>query len=542
VRSEIRQWLLGRAGGLKLVVVTVSLVAALVAGSAASAAPKRFDMGVYDPTANQIGGGAAYSTLGAGLAMSKTKATRSRFVRIPVNWDRIACSSRSEPCQQIDRPVRPRNPSSLDRRGQRAYAWARPGWYDYDEEIQAALARGLEPVLSVFGIPAYAECNGHGKRFRAKPGKAAGRLSCTGRKDEANYKPDVSDYADFMIAVSRRYPRVHYFQVLNEPNYSFFLKPALKDSTIARYRNLVNATYRALHLPMLGGARRGDYVVAGGTSPNPRPTGSIRAFSPKEFLRKLVARRVRFDIYDTHPYTQGGPRTSAPRGYGAIWMGDLWRVNRILRRAKAQGKIRGRPLRFWAAEFGWDSAPPDCRRLHYNSRWGYHRAVRGGLLTRWVSESAYRMWRQGVSAMIWGQLKDFPISQNAHQGGLYFWGGNHAVGRRKQSLRAFQFPFVAFKRERGAYVWGRLPNSKPGKVNIQRRVGGKWRHVKQLTAKRGRNGLFSARLYFSRWKVTALRARVPRRNGMGSAAFALKVPRTPRGILPFGCDSSSRPA
>jgi hypothetical protein len=528
-KTEIGAFLVRRPGGLKLIALGATLAAALVAGSGASAAPNRFDMGVYDPTANQIGGGSHYSTLDEPLAMKRTKRARSRFVRIPMNWDRIVCSSRSEACTQLDRPVKPRNPTTLDRRGDRAYAWVRPGWYDYDEEIAEARKRGLQPVLTVFGIPAFAECNGNGRRRN-------GRLSCTRKPDEANFRPDVSDYADFIMAVAKRYPRVKFIQVLNEPNYAFFLKPALKQETIVRYRNLVNATYNALHNRF---GSKAPYVIAGGTSPNPRNT-PIKAFSPTAFAKRLLAARIKFDIYDTHPYTQGGPRTRAPRGTGAIWMGDLGRLNRILRKAKRSGKIRGRPLQFWVAEFGWDSAPPDCKRLHYNRRWGYHRAVPSRLLTRWVSESAYRMWRQGVNTMIWGQLKDYPIRRNPHQGGLYFWGDEFKVGGAKRSLRSFQFPFVAFRRERGAYVWGRRPNSKPGRVVIERRARGGWRKVKQLAPRRGKNGLFWARLYFPSWRTGALRARIP--GGGASVPFALKAPRTPRGILPFGCDASSRPA
>jgi hypothetical protein len=521
-----------RDGVLKLVAVVASLAAALVAGSGASAAPNRFDMGVYDPVANQNGGGQHYSTLDEPLAMQKTKQTRSRFVRIPIRWDRVVCSAVNTPCLQSDRPGAPWNPSAPE------YVWDRGGggqfggWYDYDEEVQQALTKGLEPILSVFGAPAFAECDGAGER----PG-TAGNLRCPeGWKgaDGANWRPSAQDYAHFLTAVSRRYPQVRYFQIWNEPNYGHFLRPARTRWTINRYRALVNAGYRAIN-----DEKRTDVVIAGGTSPNPRTSG-ILAYGPLEFLRGLVEQRVRFDIYDTHPYTQGGPNTSAPRGSGAIWMGDLWRLNRVLKRAKRAGKIQGGPLRFFAGEFGWDSAPPDCRKLHYSPKWGYHRAVRDGLLTRWISESAYRMWRQGVSAMIWGQLKDYPITHNDHQGGLFFWRDEFEVGNAKGSMQAFQFPFVAFKRNRGAYIWGRLPDSESGRVIIQRRVRGEWRTVKRVTARAGNHGLFFTRLYFSLWRVTALRARVPG-SGELSAPFALRAPRTPRGIVPFGCGQSSQP-
>ena len=414
-----------RGIGPTALLVLASLAVALVAAAGTSAAPNRFDMGVYDPTANQGGPLSGYSWLSPGLAMLRTKQTGAQFVRIPIRWDWVVCSGEEAACDQLDRPVVPKDPSSIDGRAQPAYSWSRSGWYDYGAEIQAALGQGLEPVLSVFGIPAFAECDGTGSR-PAAPG-STGPLSCTGQEDEANYRPNPPDYADFMAALSARFPRVHYFQVLNEPNFSVFLKPARSWRTITYYRRLVNRTYDAIHHPSLGAVGRGDYVIAGGTSPNPRTGPDIKAFAPQVFADRLVRRTVKFDIYDTHPYTQGGPRTSAPPGFGAIWMGDLWKVDRILKKAKRRERIQGRPLQFWAGEFGWDSAPADCVRLHESRAhpsWGLHRAVTGRLLTRWVSESAYRMWRQGVSVMIWGQLKDFPIQDNPHQGGLYLWGGN----------------------------------------------------------------------------------------------------------------------
>ncbi len=521
-------------GWLKLAGVAAALAAALIAASGASAAPNRFDMGVYDPVSNQMGAGVFYATLDEPLAMQKTKLTGSHFVRIPLNWDRVVCSDRQTACLQTDRPVNQANPNSPE------YVWDRNGggefggWYDYDDEVQEALAKGLEPILSVFGAPAFAECNGLGTRAAG-----TGRLRCPngGMPDGANFRPSPADYALFMKAVAARYPQVRYFQVWNEPNYSFFLKPALADETIDRYRELVNLTYNALNGDPMDPHR---FVIAGGTSPNPRTTG-IKAFGPKAFLQKLLEQPVQFDIYDTHPYTQGGPQTRAPRGSGAIWMGDLWQLNRMLQRGKRDGKIQGRPLRFFAGEFGWDSAPPDCLELHYNEKWGYHRAVSNPLLTRWVSESAYQMWRQGVSAMIWGQLKDYPIADNSHQGGLFYQGPNFDTGAAKPAVQAFRFPFVAYERKRGAYVWGRLPDSGPGKVVIDRRVRGRWEKVKEITAKSGQNGLFMARLYFSLSRVTSLRARVPGVSGDVSAPFSLTVPRTPQGILPFGCDASSQP-
>ena len=488
-------------------------------------------MGIYDPRANQAGAGQEYSSLEPALAMAKTRAANARFVRIPINWDRVACSTRTLACNQSHRPDNPRDPDDP------AYHWTRGpggGWYSYDAEIEAALDRNLKPVLTVFGAPAYAECNGHGNRLagvRRNGRVLTGILDCTGEADQGNFRPDAADYADFMTALSGRFPRVEYFQIWNEPNFSVFLKPARQSETIARYRALVNHAYAAIKAE-----DPGDRVIAGGTAPNPRTGAGIKAFSPKDFLRRLTASRVNFDAYSTHPYTPGGPRTQAPRSSGAVWMGNLGELKQILRRAKRNGAVREDAL--WVTEFSWDSAPPDCRRgvIRSGGQTYLLRAVPAGLLRRWVSEAAYRMWRQGVSVLIWGQLKDFPVANNAHQGGLYRWGGNEQIGRPKSALTAFRFPFVAYKRNGGAYVWGRIPSAARGNVLIERRVDGKWKRLTSFRTSTA-GGLFEKRLRFGVRGVSALRARA---DGRRSASFEFRSPSVPRGIQPFGCTNISQ--
>jgi hypothetical protein len=155
-------------------------------------------------------------------------------------------------------------------------------------------------------------------------------------------------------------------------------------------------------------------------------------------------------------------------------------------------------------------------------------------LTRWTAESAYSLWRQGFQVLIWSQLKDFPPEDNPHQGGLYGEAPKNRVGRAKAAAKAFAFPFVAYKRDGGAYVWGRRPTSRSGRVVVDRRVRGKWDRV--ATLRTAGRGLFQRRLHFGLTKVTALRARIPN-GGRASPAFALSVPRVPAGIQPFGCST-----
>ena len=520
-----------RGRSLKSAAVLALLAAALTITSIGSALPSRFDMGVYDPVANQAGGGREYTTLSAAIAMSKTAQANARFVRIPMNWDRVVCSARTFACTQAHKPVDPTDPNDP------AYEWHRGpngSWYHYEEEIRAAFANDLEPVIVVSGVPAFAECNGTGRRAAGvtRNGQVqTGILSCTDRPDEGNFRPDPSDFGDFVTALSRKFSAVRYFQVWNEPNYAKFLKPARKRETVTRYRALVNAAHQAIK-----SLDSDDQVVAGGTAPNPR-TAPVDAIGPKQFLRQLVSKPVRFDAYSTHPYTPGGPRTAAPRSTGSVWLGNLGELRSILQRAKAKGTVRG-GSRFWVTEFSWDSAPPDCRRgiIVRDGQRYLLRAVPAKLLVRWVSETAYEMWQQGVSVLIWAQLKDYPADRSANQGGLYRWGGNEQIGRAKGAIRSFRFPFVAYKRNGSAYVWGRLPSASPGDVVIERRVGSQWRKVARVRTFSG-GGLFRKRLHADLHHSRVLRARAA---GEHSAAFALKAPSVPRGIQPFGCTNMSQ--
>jgi hypothetical protein len=149
--------------------------------------------------------------------------------------------------------------------------------------------------------------------------------------------------------------------------------------------------------------------------------------------------------------------------------------------------VSRRPVRFWVTEFGWDTNPPDPRgvppRLH----------------ARWVAEALYRMWSAGVSLVTWNQLRDAPFPASLYQAGLYFSGTTPERDRPKPAVRAFRFPFVALP-ERGTTVtWGRTPTSKPGRVLLHVRAGGRWRRLTGLRA--DRDGIFGRRLTIARGRL-----------------------------------------
>ena len=238
-------------------------------------------------------------------------------------------------------------------------------------------------------------------------------------------------------------------------------------------------------------------------------------------MRELLSKPIKFDIWSNNPYTAGGPTHSAYRA-NDVSIGDLPDARRVLRAAIAGHRIASaRRVAFWVTEFSWDSKPPDpC-------------GVPSALLARWVSEAPYRMWRAGVSVLMWTQLKDYPFVRGKipYQGGLYTFGGNGRVGAPKAAMRAFRFPFVALKRRGGAYVWGRTPWGKAGRVRIQKKTSRGWTTVKIVRT--NGNGIFRGRFYFSTSSTGRMRARRVG-SSLSSVSFSLK-PTKSLSIQPLGC-------
>ena len=222
----------------------------------------------------------------------------------------------------------------------------------------------------------------------------------------------------------------------------------------------------------------------------------------------MIAGRCRFDVWSHHPYTEGGPNHSATFPDNAS-LGDLPEMRRILDAAIRAGRISSRrDVAFWVTEFSWDTKPPDPE------------GVPEKLHARWMAEAFYRMWRQGVSLVIWLKLRD---SRQLHQSGLYTrCEGGWSCSEPKRSFTAFRFPFVAFRSGARVRVWGRTPSASRGDVIVeQRRRRGGWRRLRRLRA--DRHGIFSAR---PRTRAKgALRARTT--SGRGERSLPFKLMKTP---------------
>lgn len=463
--------------------ILILAVPALLAFAAApaQAAPSRFDVGITDPAEPGFGEqdipGAYDAVAAAGV----------RLTRLPMAWSNVARS----------RPADPTNPADP------AYNWA-----DFDWRVQAARARGLEPLLSLYATPGWAKTSStYGGPVRNTP--------------------NPKDFADFATAVARHYsgatsgvPAVRHFQFWNEPNLSTYLDPS---DSVEQYRAMVNAAYPAVHA--VSAANR---VVAGGLAPYASASNDI---APLKFMRELLCMSagskpkatcnatISFDIWSMHPYTNGGPNRSA-RAKDDVSLGDLPEMRRLLRAGEKAGHVKPSGAhQFWVTEFSWDTNGPDPGGVPLSRH------------ARWVAEAFYNMWRSDVSTAVWFQLRDNPKGTftwgQTWQSGLFFrTTAKYADERAKPVRQVIRFPFVALPSGRRAALWGRVPSGSKATVAIERRSGKKW--VRVTSVGTNANGLF--RRTISGNRGATLRARVG-----SEASVPFKVERTKDvQVRPFG--------
>jgi len=428
--------------------------------------------------------------------LDRVRAAGARTVKLVIPWRRVAPTQRPP---DFD-PANPADP--------------RYDWGTYDEQVRMAVERGLEPLITTEQAPLWAE--------RGTEGPVSTR------------DPDPGEYGAFAVALARRYsgshaglPRVRLFEAWNEPNASFFLSPPYVNGRTyspQAYRALVNSFSAGIH-----GVHPDNVVIAGAQFPFVLNRSSGVAIGPYRFMREVLCLSAKLrtvpncgpplaaDVWSHHPYTSGGPTHRASHR-DAISLGDMRKMQRALRAAVRQGRFASsRRVAFWVTEFGWDSAPSDPKgvpqRLH----------------VRWVSEALYRMWQAGVTLVTWYRLRDGPPDGPVQSGLWLRCAGGIACDAPKPSLQAFRFPFVAFRSGRARVrVWGRTPDSGPGRVRIERFRKGKWRRLRTLRA--DRNGMLRKRIRGPR--RGRIRARMV---GSGEASVGFSLRRPPdMPVNPFG--------
>jgi hypothetical protein len=343
-------------------------------------------------------------------------------------------------------------------------------WSTVDAAVRALAGQGLQPLLNITGAPAWAE--GPSPPADASPG---------------SWRPDPSQFASFATAVALRYdgrfpdplqpgaflPRVRYWQPWNEPNLSLYLSPQWTRSgagwapaSPGIYRSLLNAFYRAVkHVSS------SNFVVTAGTAPYGDPPGGQR-MPPVAFDRTLFCLRdnarlspvscpdpPRLDALSHHPYGIKGPLWHALNPDDAA-VPDLDKMARVLHAAEHAGHVLpAGHKQLWVTEISWDSSPPDPNGVPVAEQ------------ARWLEQSLYVLWRQGVSTVLWLQIVDsppVPSYGSTYQAGLYY-----LSGAPKPAAEAYRFPFVTRRLNHGRIqAWGRAPRG--GELAIEEQRRGRW--------------------------------------------------------------------
>jgi hypothetical protein len=374
------------------------------------------------------------------------------IVRVNVVWSEVAPTVRPA-------SFAPADPSS-------------PGydWSAVDGAVRALAGNGLQVLLNITGAPTWAE-------GPSPPADASA----------GSWRPDPTQFASFATAAALRYdgafpdplqpgaflPRVRYWQPWNEPNLSLYLSPQWTRSgggwapaSPVIYRGLLNAFYRAVK-----SVSSSNFVVTAGTAPYGDPPGGQR-MPPVAFDRTMFCLRdntrltpvscpdpPRLDALSHHPYGIKGPLWHALNPDDAA-VPDLYKIARVLQAAKHAGHVLpAGHKQLWVTEISWDSSPPDPNGVPVAEQ------------ARWLEQSLYVLWRQGVSAVLWLQIVDaapVPSYGSTYQAGLYY-----LTGAPKPAAEAYRFPFVTRRLNHGQIqAWGRAPRA--GKLAIEAQRRGRW--------------------------------------------------------------------
>lgn len=235
-------------------------------------------------------------------------------------------------------------------------------WSYYDAAVDAALARGVEPQLTLTGpAPSWATGNGKEGVVRPKPGL----------------------FAEFVSAAATRYAgRVKRYAIWNEPNWPSWLSP--KSAQPSMYRSLYLASYAAIKQ-----ADPSAQVLIGELAPMGPPEA---AMAPLRFLRSLTCSNSKWqkqgscaplvaDGFAHHPYVlRWAPEYRGP-GADDVTMGSLSRLERALStlaRRGALGTPSGQALPLYLTEFGYhaNSRTIDESKRAVYSRRAYDIAAR----------------------------------------------------------------------------------------------------------------------------------------------------------------------
>jgi hypothetical protein len=341
-----------------------------------------------------------------------------------------------------------------------------PGDFDWgraDRLLHALDARGLDPVVTLWGTPGWA--NGD---------------------SGPNVAPLVGDdFGQFAREAALRYDFVERWIVWNEPNKAIWLKPASPETYVQR---ILNPGYRGIKTA--NSAAR----VAGGVT---APRGGQGGISPVDFIRRMDAAGARLDVYAHNPYPIYPSDTPFAGGCSCktITMATLERLLRLVDQAFPAARI-------WLTEYAYQTNPPDTFGVTFERQ------------ARFIGEAARRVYTAPkVDLLIHYLYRDEP-DPGRWQSGL-----ETIDGRAKPALAATMLPLAQVSRRRShVNLWGQVrPGNGPQRYVIQRLVGSRWTPAARPRVTNAQ-GFFSQTVTAS--KGTKVRVWYPR---IGVASPALVV-------------------
>ncbi len=196
-----------------------------------------------------------------------------------------------------------------------------PGRYDWrrsDRLLRALHARGLDPVVTLWGTPTWAG---------------------SGTPNSLPSWP--ADFSRFARLAAARYPFVRHWTMWNEPNKPIWLNPVSPRGYVTRILNPGYAGIKA--------ASPGSQVAGGVTAPR----GGQGGMAPVDFIRAMDRAGARLDAYAHHPYPDypgDTPFLGGCKNCKTISMSTLERLLREVGRAFPKASV-------WLTEYGYQSSP-----------------------------------------------------------------------------------------------------------------------------------------------------------------------------------------
>ncbi len=332
------------------------------------------------------------------------------IVRFTLHWDQVA----------PQRPKTPTNPNDP------AYNWTQD-----DQVLKALHARGIDVLLQLAGVPAWAN-GGHA----------------------SNYAPlSGSTFASFATAAARHYRWVKRWVIWNEPNQRRWLIPT---SPVVYTLLLLNPAYRALHAAIPG------VQVAGGSTAPRAATGGV---SPVAWIAGMHRAGARLDAYAHNPYPLD-PKHETPRGGGCFTCQTITMATISKLVSLVEHDFGG--ARIWLTEYGYQSDPPDS-----------FLGVPLSLQARYIGDGALAAYlAPRVDMLIQFLYQDEP-TLSRFQSGLVT-----VDGKAKPALAAFALPLTEWSRSgTRTTLWGQLRAPAAGRTaQLQEEVGGTWRRLAILHA------------------------------------------------------------